>query len=137
MPPSSEMRRKLVVAGLISRQDGCVLLSQRRPDQDLALKWELPGGKVEIGESPEDALRRELHEELGVAARVGRIWDVMYHVYPDYEVVMLVYHCRLEHGQIPTCREVNQVAWVPRHQLPSYDVLAADKPLVDRLIAGD
>lgn len=125
--------RKLVVAALVSRADGAVLITRRRPDQTLPNFWEFPGGKVEPGEAPPAALARELHEELGVRATVGRIWDVMHHAYPEYEVVMLVYACTLEPGQEPRPVEVQDLAWVPPERLGSYEILPADEPLVDRL----
>src|SRR5687768_15766364 len=87
----SMRERKLVVAGVIVGGDRRILITQRRADQALPLKWEFPGGKVEPGEAPADALVRELAEELGVTASVGRIWDVLFHAYPSFDLVMLVY----------------------------------------------
>lgn len=125
--------RKLVVAGLIVR-DGLVLITQRRADQALPLQWEFPGGKVEPGESPLDAMVRELREEIGVTVQVGRIWDVLFHAYPTFDLVMLVYTCSLVEGE-PRAVEVADVQWVPPAKLPEWDILPADKPLVERLVA--
>jgi 8-oxo-dGTP diphosphatase len=126
--------RKLVVAGLIVGDDRRVLITQRRADQALPLQWELPGGKVEPGESPTDALARELAEELGVTAEVGRIWDVLFHAYPAFDLVMLVYACRLAPGSVPRAVEVADLAWVATNELPGeWDILPADRPLIERL----
>lgn len=128
--------RKLVVAGLIVGDDRRVLITQRRADQALPLQWELPGGKVEPGEAPVAALVRELQEELGVTATVGRIWDVLFHAYPAFDLVMLVYTCRLAPGEVPRAVEVADLAWVRSEELPgTWDILPADRPLVDRLAA--
>lgn len=128
--------RKLVVAGLIVGDDRRVLITQRRADQALPLQWELPGGKVEPGEAPVAALVRELQEELGVTATVGRIWDVLFHAYPAFDLVMLVYACRLAPGEVPRAVEVADLAWVRSEELPgTWDILPADRPLVDRLAA--
>ena len=124
--------RKLVVAGLIVGADRRVLIAQRRADQALPLQWEFPGGKVEPGESPERALARELAEELGIAARVGRIWDVRCHAYPEFDLVMLVYACAIDRGT-PRAIEVADVAWVAPDDLARWDILPADRPLVERL----
>ncbi len=124
--------RKLVVAGLIVR-DGQVLISQRRADQALPLQWEFPGGKVEAGEAPIDALARELREELGVGVSVGRIWDVLFHAYPSFDLVMLVYACTLVEGE-PRAVEVAAIAWAPPDALGAWDILPADRPLVERLV---
>ena len=127
--------RKLVVAALITTADsGEVLLTQRRADQDLPLLWEFPGGKIEPGEAPEEALARELREELGVDATVGRIWDVLYHRYPAYDVYMLVYRCVLAPGATPRPVEVAAVHWVRPAALTDYPILPADAPLVARLV---
>ena len=125
--------RKLVVAGLILGDDGRILITQRRADQALPLQWELPGGKVEPGEAPVDALARELREELGVAVTVGRIWEVLFHAYPAFDLVMLVYACRLVPGEAPRAVEVADLAWVAPAELGRWDILPADRPLVDRL----
>jgi 8-oxo-dGTP diphosphatase len=126
-------QRKLVVAGLITDDDGRVLLTQRRADQAHPLEWEFPGGKIEPGESPELALARELREEIDAQVRVGAIWDVVHHDYGAFEVLMLVYHCRLLPGQRAKCMEVHDLAWCPPDRLGDYPVLPADRPLLDRL----
>lgn len=126
--------RTLVVAGLIASADGRLLITQRRADQNLPLKWEFPGGKVEPGESPEQALARELIEEIGVSTRIDRIWDVLFHAYEAFDLVMLVYHCRVLPGQEIRCLQVNDVAWCRPVELDAYDILAADRPLVERLV---
>ena len=125
------MTRKLVAAGLIVR-DGRLLITQRTQPPALAGKWEFPGGKVEDGESPETALARELREEIGVGVRVGRIWDVLFHRYPDFDLVMLVYACAITEGE-PRAVEVGDLAWVRPDELARWDILAADRPLVERL----
>jgi 8-oxo-dGTP diphosphatase len=132
---SAPRLRKLVVAGLVVDDLGRVLITQRRADQPLPLQWELPGGKIEPGEGPEAALVRELDEELGVTVVVGRIWDVLFHAYPDFDLLMLVYPCRLAPDEVPTCVEVADLAWCLPPSLAGYDILPADAPLIARLIA--
>lgn len=127
-----ERVRKLVVAGLIVDGDR-VLITQRRADQSLPLKWEFPGGKVEPGESPTDALRRELAEEIGARVRVGRIWEVLFHRYDSFDLVMLVYRCELLEGEVASCVEVADMAWCGPTELSKWDILEADSSLVGRL----
>ena len=124
--------RKLVVAGLILGEDGKILITQRRADQALGLQWEFPGGKVEPGEAPVAALVRELQEEIGVTVAVGRIWDVLFHAYPAFDLVMLVYACRIVDG-VPRAVEVADLAWAWPTDLTAWDILPADRPLVERL----
>jgi 8-oxo-dGTP diphosphatase len=125
----------LVVAALVRDAERRVLLSKRRPDQAMPDKWELPGGKVEPGESPTAALEREVREELGCGCEVGRIDDVVFFAYPEFDLYMLVYACQL--SGTPRAVEVAELAWVEPVRLPTYDVLPADRPLVERLARGD
>jgi 8-oxo-dGTP diphosphatase len=127
--------RKLVVAGLVVDDAGRVLLTRRRPDQPMGGFWELPGGKLEPGEGPIDALVRELREEIGATALVGPIWDVLHHAYPAFDLLMLVYRCRLAPGEVARAVEVADLAWCAPAALAGYDVLPADAPLVARLVA--
>jgi len=127
--------RKLVVAGVIVR-DGRILISQRRADQSLPLQWEFAGGKVEPGEAPVAALARELDEELGVTGvRIGRVWDVLFHAYPAFDLVMLVYPVALAADDEPRPVAVAAVAWARPDELAGYAILPADQPLVARLVA--
>ena len=130
---SGSRSRKLVVAGLLrERPGGAVLLSQRRADQAMPLQWELPGGKVEPGEDPAVALRRELHEELDIDAQIGEVYDVVFHRYAEFDLLMLVYVCTF--SGVPAAREVAQVRWVAPAQLLDMPVLPADIPLMQRLM---
>ena len=99
----------------------------------MPLKWEFPGGKIEAGEAPEEALRRELAEEIGVEVKVGLVWEVLFHAYPDFDLLMLVYPCTIVQGT-PACCEVADMAWTLPSEMRDYDILVADKPLVERLI---
>ncbi len=127
--------RKLVVAGLVVADDGKILITKRRADQVMPNQWEFPGGKVERGEAPVAALARELREEIGAVVDVGQIWDVLFHPYPQFDLVMLVYRCRLAPGEVARLVEVADLAWVATSALPgAWDILPADRPLVERLV---
>jgi len=126
--------RKLVVAALV--RDGTrVLMSRRRADQPMPGLWEFPGGKVEPGESPIEALEREVNEELGCAVAVGRIHEVVFHPYGDFDLYMLVYEAGITSGT-PRPVQVAEVAWIEAARLPELDLLPADYPLARALAAG-
>jgi 8-oxo-dGTP diphosphatase len=124
-------RRLHVVAALCERQ-GRVLLAQRRADQSLPLTWEFPGGKVEAGESPQAALAREIHEELGCRIRVGERVETIRHAYPDFDLDMPIYRVILVEGE-PQAVTVAAVRWVPYAELAGLPMPPADIPFAERL----
>ena len=117
MPPMSERTPVVVTAGVVIR-DEHVLVARRKMGSHLEGLWEFPGGKLEPNESPEESLAREFKEELGVEVRVGRILEVVYHRYPEKNVLLLFYACELMNGE-PQPLDVEEVAWVRRGSFPS------------------
>ena len=111
-----------------------MLIAERPHGKHMAGRWEFPGGKVGEGEGERAALVRELREELGVTVQVGRVWDVLFHAYPAFDLVMLVYACRIVDGT-PRAVEVADLAWAETSALGAWDILPADRPLVERLLA--
>src|SRR5215467_16032048 len=126
---------KRVVAALIVK-GGKILVCQRTKHQTMPLKWEFPGGKIEEGEQPRDALRRELEEELGIEATVGNEVARIQHEYPSGGTIELRFfevHNYL--GEIEN-RIFREVRWVEREELTQLDFLEADLGLVRNLAAG-
>jgi len=126
---------KRVVAGLILK-DGKLLVCQRTRHQTMPLKWEFPGGKIEEGEQPRDALRRELDEELGIVAIVGDELARIQHEYPNGGMVELRFFIvRDFQGEIEN-RIFRDIQWAVPQDLPKFDFLEADLSLVNDLAAG-
>lgn len=126
---------KQVVAALIVK-DNKVLVCQRTRHQTMPLKWEFPGGKIEQGEQPRDALRRELDEELGIDAQIGEEVARIRHEYPGGGAVELrFYIVHRYRGQIEN-KIFRDVQWSEPSKLPGYDFLEADLTLVKDLAAG-
>ena len=121
----------IVVAGVV-RQEGRIMLCQRRPGAHNALKWEFPGGKLESGESPEEALARELREELAIEARVDGICDALVHRYPDRDVLLLFYECAIASGT-PTPVDCSGIAWCLPGELEGFDLADADRRFARRM----
>ncbi len=126
---------KRVVAGLIVKQ-GKLLVCQRTRHQTMPLKWEFPGGKIEEGEQPRDALRRELEEELGILAKIGNEVARIQHEYPNGAMVELRFYEVREYQKEIENRIFRDIQWAEPKQLPSYDFLEADLTLVHDLAAG-
>ncbi len=127
------VKTKLVAAALIVNDAGGILLTQRGPTQAMAGFWEFPGGKLEEGESPTDALLREIKEELGCALIVGPVYDVLFHRYPQFDLLMVVYTCGLPPGETPQPLQVADMRWLSPAALASVEILPADAPLIARL----
>ena len=126
---------KRVVAAVIEK-DGKVLVCQRTRHQTMPLKWEFPGGKIEEGEQPRDALRRELEEELGIDAMIGDEIARLQHTYPNGAMVELRFFSVREYrGEIEN-RIFRDVKWSAAKDFPSYDFLEADASLVKDLAEG-
>jgi 8-oxo-dGTP diphosphatase len=126
---------KRVVAALITR-DGKLLVCQRTRHQTMPLKWEFPGGKIEEGEQPRDALRRELDEELGIQATIGDELARIQHEYPNGGMVELRFYIVREYQGELENRIFKDIQWAKPKDLPSFDFLEADLTLVKDLAAG-
>jgi len=126
---------KQVVAALIWKE-GKVLVCQRTRHQTMPLKWEFPGGKIEEGEQPRDALRRELDEELGIDAKIGKEVARIRHEYKTGNSVELRFYAVHEYqGEIEN-KIFRDVRWSEPSLLPTYDFLDADVSLVQELAQG-
>lgn len=128
---SESKRPMLTVSAGVVRRDGRIMLCRRRPEVHNGLKWEFPGGKLEPGETPEDALKRELREELAIDVEVGRVLDVVLHRYPDRDVLVLFYPCVIMRGE-PRPVDCDAVAWAAPEDLDQYDFAGADAAFVRR-----
>jgi 8-oxo-dGTP diphosphatase len=134
---------RLVVAALILREalpeNGSgieVLVCQRRPDQPMSLKWEFPGGKIEAGETPEQALTRELDEELGISAVIGPRIAQLRHRYRNGAAIDLQFFAVRDFTGEINNRIFNDIRWSPLSALPTFDFLAADFGLIRDLSEG-
>jgi 8-oxo-dGTP diphosphatase len=131
------MRTVIVAAGIVI-EGGRVLLTQRKTGAHLAGMWEFPGGKVEPGEDPKEALRRELVEELGIDVTVGDVVDVTFHRYDDAEkaVLLLFYEAARTPGSAaPSARDVAAFAWEDAHGLDPARFPPADVAILRKVRA--
>jgi 8-oxo-dGTP diphosphatase len=122
-----------LVAAVIER-DGRYLITQRRPSAVLPGLWEFPGGRVEGGETDEQALRRELHERLGAEVVVKNRMAHRVHHYHGYSVDLNLYQATFAEGQEPQPLRVAEVRWVPSNEFEKYPFPAADQATTDILL---
>jgi 8-oxo-dGTP diphosphatase len=125
------MKLVLVSAVALIDAESRVLIAQRPPGKSMAGLWEFPGGKVEPGETPEAALIRELHEELGINTQASCLAPLTFasHAYPGFHLLMPLFACRRWKG-IATPREGQILAWVRPNALKDYKMPPADLPLI-------
>ena len=121
----------MVSAVALIDRDGRVLLAQRPVGKSMAGLWEFPGGKVEAGETPEAALVRELHEELGIETRHSCLAPLTFasHSYEDFHLLMPLFACRRWNGIVQP-KESQALKWVHPKNFLDYPVLPADIPLI-------
>jgi 8-oxo-dGTP diphosphatase len=122
-----------VVAAVIQRDDGRILVCQRRGDAPHPLKWEFPGGKVEPGESAVEALRRELSEELDMTPEIGQEITRYQYQYPGRAPILLIFFKVERFPQEPRNLIFERIAWALPRDLPSYDFLEGDVEFVRAL----
>ncbi|WP_310621812.1 (deoxy)nucleoside triphosphate pyrophosphohydrolase [Flexibacterium corallicola] len=129
------MKTLIVAACSLIDADGRILLSQRPEGKSLAGLWEFPGGKQESGETLEDTLIRELHEELAITVKKECLAPLTFasHVYEDFYLLMPLYVCRRWSGT-PKGAEGQNLAWVRANKLRTYKMPEADEPLIPHLI---
>ncbi len=130
-------RAPLLVAVGIIHLDGRILVGQRRPSDRHPLKWEFPGGKVEPGETPQQALVRELREELQIDAQVGSELARYEHDYPSGSRVHLLFFSVPRFSGEPKPHVFEQIHWSEMRALPGLDFLDGDHDFVRRLARGD
>ncbi len=131
--PTTEADRPIVLVSAVALvdRDGRVLIARLPEGKPMAGLWEFPGGKVDANETPEAALIRELHEELGIQVPERCLAPLTFasHAYEDFHLLMPLYVCRNWDGAV-TAREGQELKWVRPMRLADYDMPPADKPLV-------
>lgn len=120
-----------VVAGFL-RKEGKILVGQRPENNTLAGQWEFPGGKIELGEIPEDALARELREELGIEATVGELKLACTHEYGDIGILILFYEILYWKGE-PKAKHHMMLEWIHPEELSHRKIPEANKKILDRI----
>lgn len=129
-----DLRMTEVVAALI--WDGeRFLICQRPANKARGLMWEFVGGKVEPGETKEEALIRECREELAITVRVDRIFIEVVHEYPDIKIRLTLFNCAISSGT-PRLLEHHDLRWITPAEIPQFSFCPADKEILERLMAG-
>ena len=126
------MRRIEVVAAVIEKDDK-IFCAQRNLTKSMGGKWEFPGGKIEVGETNEEALVREISEEFDSEIKVNEYIMTVEHDYPTFHITMHAYLCSLVNGEL-TLKEHNDSIWLTKENLLTLDWADADKPIVNKLI---
>lgn len=128
------MKKQINVVGAVIVRDGTIFSARRGPKMSLPGLWEFPGGKIEAGETPEEALAREVKEELLCSIQIGEHIETTQHEY-DFGVVNLTTYFATLTGNEPELTEHAEQRWIPVAKLNSVDWAPADVPAVERIMA--
>jgi len=128
--------RTIRVVAAVIEQGGRYLITQRRPAAVLPLLWEFPGGKVELGETDQDALQREVRHRLGVDVRAGQLISFVTHPYERYSVDLYLYECHIALGE-PQALAVHAFKWVTSSEFDQYPFTPADEASMTKLLGVD
>ncbi|RZK48544.1 MAG: (deoxy)nucleoside triphosphate pyrophosphohydrolase [Pedobacter sp.] len=113
-------------------KEGKYLICQRSERMKMPLKWEFPGGKVEINESLQSCLQREIKEELNVNIYIIKKLNKVIHHYDNFSISLYPFICEIRDGDI-SLKEHNTYQWVDLHEINKYDLASADKPILSQL----
>lgn len=132
-------RRTIRVVAAVLERDGQYLITQRRATAVLPLMWEFPGGRVEAGETDDQALKREMLHRLGASIRVGKLISFVSHPYESYVVDLFLYDCSLADGDPSRleARAVNAFRWVASGEFDRYPFTPADEASMTKLLGVD
>ncbi|CAM3707633.1 (deoxy)nucleoside triphosphate pyrophosphohydrolase [Elizabethkingia occulta] len=124
-----------VVCGVIFNE-GRILLCRRKPEKSLGGYWEFPGGKIEVGETEEESLVRELQEELGIKVDIGKYFKTVVHNYDTFTIELVAYICRSEQS-VCVLTDHDEYKWVEKSELLNWKLAAADIPIAKELCSMD
>jgi len=127
------VKKQINVVGAVVVRDGTILSAQRSPSMSLPGMWEFPGGKIEAGETPQQALRREMQEELLCVVEIGERVETTSHEYDFGVVTLTTFYATLTEGE-PRLTEHSEIRWIPAERLDSVEWAPADVPAVNRIM---
>lgn len=132
MPETTSIPYKLIGVGVIWNHQGQILIDRRRPEGLLGGLWEFPGGKIELGETIEDCIKREIKEELGIGIEVGEHLITIDHTYTHLRVSLTVHHCRYLTGD-PMPIECDEIRWVTLDEIDQFPFPIANAQIIAAL----
>ena len=127
--------KTLVVAAALITKGGRILVAQREEKNDWGLHWEFPGGKVEEDEGPQECIKRELWEELGIKVEVEEIREAVFKRYKGFNILLLAYQCTITQGA-PSAIRCRDVRWVGREELQGLPMPPADEEIRSIILQG-